>query len=104
MPAFEAVSCNAICAYSLAKKKTGMNAIMAINRTRFSIAKGLMRKISTLMSGDSVRISTRTKTPMITRPAMMQIHVQGLLHPQGTDCCKPKMLSPIPAAMSTAPR
>ena len=35
---------------------------------------------------------------------MMQIHVQGLLHPQGTDCCRPKMLSPMPAAMSTAPR
>ena len=65
MPAFEAVSCSAICAYSLAKKKTGMNAIMAINKTRFSTAKGRMRKISTLMSGDSVRSSTRTKTPMI---------------------------------------
>ena len=96
--------CSEICAYSLAKKKTGMNAIMAINKTRFSTAKGRMRKISTLMSGDSVRSSTRTKTPMITRPAMMQIHVHGLLHPQGTDCCRPKMLSPIPAAMRTAPR
>ena len=81
-----------------------MNAIMAINKTRFSMAKGRMRKMSTLMSGDSVRASTRTKTTMITRPATMQIQVQGLLHPQGTDCCRPKMLSPIPAAMSTAPR
>ena len=41
---------------------------------------------------------------MMTRPAMMQIQVQGLLQPQGTDCWRPKMLSPIPAAMSTAPR
>ncbi len=35
---------------------------------------------------------------------MMQIQVRGLLHPHRTDCCNPKMLSPIPAAMSTAPR
>ena len=77
-PACEAVLCSAIWAYSLAKKKTGMKAIMAINSTRFSTAKGRMRKIATLMSGDSVRSSTRTKTPMMTRPAMMQIQVHGI--------------------------
>ena len=60
--------------------------------------------MATLMSGDSVRSSTRTKTPMMSSPAMMQIHVHGLLQPHGTDCCRPKMLSPIPAAMRTAPR
>ena len=31
--------------YSLAKKNTGMKVIMAINKTRFSMANGLMRKI-----------------------------------------------------------
>ena len=39
IPAFEAESCSEICAYSLAKKKTGMNAIMAISSTMFSTAK-----------------------------------------------------------------
>ena len=34
----------------------------------------------------------------------MQIQVHGLLHPHGTDCCRPKMLSPMPAAIRTAPR
>ena len=41
---------------------------------------------------------------MMTRPAMMQTQVEGLLHPHGTDCCRPKMLRPMPAAISTAPR
>ena len=53
-PAFDAVSCREICAYSLAKKKIGMKAIMAISSTMFSTAKARMRKILTLMSGDSV--------------------------------------------------
>ena len=84
-----------------------MNAIMAISSTRFSTAKARVRKMWTLISGDSVRISTRTKMPMMAKPPMMQIHVPGLLHPHGTEnCCRPKMLKPIllPAAMRTAPR
>ena len=104
MPAPEAESRNAISAYSLAKKNTGMKVIMAINKTRFSMANGRMRKILTLISGDSVRASTATKTPMMISPAKMQIHVHGLLHPHGTACCRPKTLRPMPAAMSTAPR
>ena len=35
-PASDAVLCSEIWAYSLAKKKIGMKAIMAINRTMFS--------------------------------------------------------------------
>ena len=68
MPAFEAESCSEIWAYSLAKKKIGMNAIMAISSTMFSTAKARMRKILTLISGDSVRTSTGTKMPMMARP------------------------------------
>ena len=103
-PASDAVLCNAICAYSLAKKNTGMNAIMAISNTRFSTANGLIRKISTLMSGDAVWSSTSTNRPMIASPAMMQTHVPGLLQLHRTDCWRPKMLSPIPTAIRTAPR
>ena len=39
-PACDAVLCRAIWAYSLAKKKTGMKAIMAISSTRFSDREG----------------------------------------------------------------
>ena len=39
IPACDAFLCSAISAYSLAKKKIGMKAIMAINRTRFSTQK-----------------------------------------------------------------
>ena len=35
---------------------------------------------------------------------MMQAHVPALPQPHSADCCRPKMLSPIPTAMSTAPR
>ena len=46
-PAWEAVSCNEICAYSLAKKKIGMKAIMEIISTTFSTAKARVRKMDT---------------------------------------------------------
>ena len=51
--------CKEICAYSLAKKKIGMNAIMAISSTRFSTEKARIRKIETWISGDRVRSSTK---------------------------------------------
>ena len=52
IPASDAVLCRAICAYSLAKKKIGMNAIMEIISTRFSTVKARMRKMETAMSGE----------------------------------------------------
>ena len=53
-----AFSASAICPYTLAKKNTGMNAIMAMPRMTFSTEKVRLAKMRTLISGDSVRRST----------------------------------------------
>ena len=42
----------------LAKKNTGMNAIMAMPRMTFSTVKVRLAKMCTLINGDSVRRST----------------------------------------------
>ena len=53
-----AFSASATCPYTLAKKNTGMNAIMAMPRMTFSTEKVRLAKMRTLISGDSVRRST----------------------------------------------
>ena len=54
-----AFSPRAICPYNLAKKNTGMNTSIEMPSTRFSTRNGLIRKMLTWISGDSVRSSTR---------------------------------------------
>ena len=58
-PASEDVLPSEIWAYSLAKKNTGMNTVVAMPSTMFSTRNGRTRKMLTWISGDSVRSSTR---------------------------------------------
>ena len=57
--ALEAFLAREIWAYSLAKKKIGTNASMAMPSTRFSTRKGRFWKMLTCISGESVRFSTK---------------------------------------------
>ncbi|MGP7998478.1 MAG: hypothetical protein ACLPKI_14310 [Streptosporangiaceae bacterium] len=59
MPACWAGLASATCAYTLAKKNTGMNASMATPSTMFSTLNARMRKMLTCISGDAVRFSTK---------------------------------------------
>ena len=93
-----------IWAYSLAKKKTGMNTSIEIPSTRFSTRNGRMRKMSTWISGEVVRGSTKKNTTRSSAPMAMHAPVAGLLHPQIVDCWKPNTLSATPAAIRARPR
>jgi hypothetical protein len=86
-------------AYSLAKKKRGTNASMATPSTRFSTAKGRMRKMSTFIRGDATRCSTSAKATSSMAPAAMQTTVPTLAHPQIPACWKPTMLKATPLTM-----
>ena len=99
-----AFSARAICPYTLAKKNTGMNAIMAIPRMTFSTVNVRFAKMCTLIRGDAVRRSTATNTARITMPAAMHTSMAGLPQPQMADCCRPNTLSPTPATISARPR
>ena len=96
---------SAICAYSLAKKNTGMNTSMVMPSTRFSTRKARMRKMLTCMSGDGGADSTKSKTTSRARPAAMHSPMPGLLQPQiGRLLEAERRSEPTPPAISTSPR
>ena len=88
----------------LAKKNTGMNAIIAISRMMFSTRNGRLAKMRTFISGDSVRSSTAPNTISSTTPAAMHTSMAGLPQPHRADCWNPNTLSPTPPMIRTRPR
>jgi hypothetical protein len=95
---------SATCPYTLTKKNTGMNTIIATPRIAFSTANARLAKMRTLTSGGAVRLSTIRKQASSTAPATMQPTVAGAPQPHSDACCRPKTLSPTPPAISTSPR
>ncbi len=102
--ACEGVLPSEIWAYSLAKKNTGTNTSIETPSTRFSTKNGRIRKMSTWISGEVVRASTKKNTTRSTAPMAMHAPVAGLLQPQIVDCWKPNTLSATPDAIRTRPR
>ena len=88
----------------LAKKNTGMNAIMASPRMTFSTVNVRLAKMRTFISGDSVRRSTPKNTTQETTPTAMHTQMAGLPQPHRADCWNPNTLSPTPATIRARPR
>ena len=86
----------------LAKKNTGMNAIIASPKMTFSTVNVRLLKMCTLISGESIRRSTVKNTT--ETPTAMHTQMAGLLQPHRADCWNPNTLSPTPAAIRTRPR
>jgi hypothetical protein len=93
-----------IWAYSLAKKKMGTKTRFEAKRTRFCTKNGLIRKMLTLISGDSTPRSNTKKPTRIAAPTTTQAMVFGSVQPHVPDCWNPKMLSATPLAIRTRPR
>ncbi len=88
----------------LAKKNTGMNAIIASPKMTFSTVNARLLKMRTLISGESVRRSTAKNTTRRTTPTAMLTQMAGLLQPHRADCWNPNTLSPTPPTTRIRPR
>ena len=88
----------------LAKKNTGMNAIMAMPRMMFSTRNGRLSKIRTLISGWAVRRSTRENTTSSTTPTAMHTSMAGLPQPHSWRLLEAEHAQPTPPMIRARPR
>ena len=100
----EAESPSETCAYTLAKKKNGMNATDINPSTAVSVENPRSRKIRSRSSGFGVRISQSTNAIISSAPTTTHPQVATLLQPHTADCCSPSTISPIAPVISTVPR
>ena len=88
----------------LANRNIGRKATESRNSTTLSTANARLAKIRRSSRGLVVASSTLTNTASSTTPATIVPQVAGSSQPQVLACCSPSTASPMPAAISTAPR